>query len=133
MRRAGTILACALVIPPLASAAPPEQRWHRVVLPPPILPRALSVDTFEFYLKASKTTVAAGGVRFNVYNRGEDDHDLAIVTRDGVVHRVDVLVEESALLTVSLTPGTYKVYCSLFAGTPSSHEDLGMRFLLRVR
>jgi len=32
-----------------------------------------------------------------------------------------------------LTPGRYKLFCSLQAGTPQSHELLGMRFVLTVR
>ena len=27
---------------------------------------------------------------------------------------------------MNLAPGRYKLYCSLFAGTPSSHEVFGM-------
>jgi plastocyanin len=34
---------------------------------------------------------------------------------------------------VAVTPGTYKVICSLFAGTPESHEAKGMRATLTVR
>jgi hypothetical protein len=34
--------------------------------------------------------------------------------------------------TVRLKPGRYKLYCSLFAGTPDSHEERGMVASVRV-
>jgi hypothetical protein len=43
---------------------------------------------------------------------------------------VAVPPRETRTLQVTLPPGTVKVYCSLFAGTPESHEDLGMRAFL---
>ena len=124
-----TLAALAAFAPALAPAA----RRHRTVLPPPELARSLSVDEFEFRLRASKTVVAAGPVRIRGYNRGEDDHNLVIVDRRGRVHHTDLKPGESAVLTPTLAPGRYKLFCSLQAGTPDSHELLGMRFVLTVR
>ena len=34
---------------------------------------------------------------------------------------------------MTLTPGAWKLYCSLFAGTPDSHEDQGMAAVIRAK
>jgi len=129
-----TLLAGAvLALTALATATPAAARLHRTVLPPPELARSLSVDEFEFRLRASKVVVAAGPVRIRAYNRGQDDHNLVIVDRRGRPHHADLKPGENAVLTPVLTPGRYKLFCSLQAGTPQSHELLGMRFVLTVR
>ena len=38
-----------------------------------------------------------------------------------------------AIGTPSLAAGRYRLFCSLQAGTPESHEDRGMAFVLEVR
>jgi hypothetical protein len=38
-----------------------------------------------------------------------------------------------ATIVAKLPPGRYKLYCSMFAGTPQSHEMLGMNTLITVR
>ncbi len=94
--------------------------------PPPPLPRTVAVDENEYSIGLSRTLVGAGQVTFNVYNRGMDDHDLAVVDANGTVQTVAVPPRETRTLTVQLAAGRTKVYCSLFAGTPASHETLGM-------
>ena len=69
---------------------------------------------------------------FNIYNRGMDDHDLALVDASGNVRSVDVPPRESRSLVATLGPGQVKLYCSLFAGTPGSHEALGMSTTIEV-
>ena len=108
-------------------------RIHRTTLPPPDLPHTLAIDEFEFFLRPSQRTVAAGEITMRIYNRGEDDHNLVVVAGDGTEYRVDVKTGESEVLKPILTPGNYQVYCDLFAGTPQSHFDLGMVFDLEVR
>ncbi|MGI9657717.1 MAG: cupredoxin domain-containing protein [Gaiellaceae bacterium] len=136
MRFVWTVLAliCALALAAPASAA--LGRKHRPIVPPaaePPLANALAVDEFEFILRPSKRVVAAGTVRINIYNRGEDDHNLVVVDADGLEHRTDIGPLESGRLEPVLTPGTYEVFCDLFAGTPESHYDLGMVFDLEVK
>jgi hypothetical protein len=76
--------------------------------------------------------VGAGLVTFNVYNRGMDDHDLAVVDVNGNLQIVAVPPGETRSLVAELGVGQAKLYCSLFAGTPESHEALGMSVLLGV-
>jgi hypothetical protein len=110
-------------------------RLHRLHLPPPPAPpRALSVDEVEYDLVPSRSVVSAGVVRISAYNRGMDDHDLVVIGPDGrPIASAALAPKTSALLTPRLEAGDYRVICSLFAGTPASHELLGMRFVLHVR
>jgi uncharacterized cupredoxin-like copper-binding protein len=85
------------------------------------------VNEFEFRLTVSRMVVAAGDVTINVYNRGEDDHDLAVTDADGTVQRIDIPPRDSRSMSVRLAPGRVKVWCSL-----PTHEDLGMRAFLDV-
>jgi hypothetical protein len=123
-RTAGVLLAVALATAGAAVAAP---RIHRTTLPPPVaLPSSLSVDEDEWNVVPSKRIVAAGAVKLQIYNRGMDDHDLTLVDGTGQTLKVDLAPGASGELTAQLTPGRYKLYCSILAGTPASHETLGM-------
>jgi plastocyanin len=111
-------------------------RHHRLHVPPPplaVLPSSLAVDESEYTLRPSQIVLAAGQVRINVYNRGMDDHDLTLVDGNGITQQVPVKAGESGTLIVALKPGSYTLYCSLFAGTPQSHEALGMHNVIDVR
>lgn len=131
VRVAGALLCVCLVASTSAVAAP---RLHRTKLPPPLpLPTSLAVDEGEWVVVPSKTAVAAGDVTLRVYNRGMDDHDLTLVDATGTAQQVALAPGGTSTLRVTLTPGTWKLYCSLFAGTPSSHEALGMSALLTAR
>ena len=129
VRIAGALLCVSLVAAASAVAAP---RLHRTKLPPPLpLPTSLAVDEGEYVVVPSKKVVAAGPVTFRVYNRGMDDHDLSLTDASGVTRSVYLAPGETGTLQVTLTPGDWRIYCSLFPGTPSSHEALGM--VARVR
>jgi uncharacterized cupredoxin-like copper-binding protein len=130
-RIAGALICVSLLGAASAVAAP---RLHRTKLPPPLpLPTSLAVDEGEFVVVPSKKVVAAGEVAIRVYNRGMDDHDLTLVDATGTTHQVALGPGASDSLRVTLTPGVWKIYCSLFSGTPSSHEALGMVAYLRAR
>jgi plastocyanin len=119
-----------------AVAPPPVARHHRLHVPPPptpVLPSSLAVDEAEYTLRPSQIVVAAGQVKINVYNRGMDDHDLTVVDGNGATQQVGVKPGTSATLIVALKPGTYRLYCSLFEGTPESHDALGMHSTIDVR
>lgn len=133
MRRLAAILLLGTLVAALPWSTAGAERRHRLKLPAPELPRALTVDESEWALRPSKTLVAAGRVRIRVYNRGEDDHNLVLHERDGTPHVVSLKPREAGTITARLAPGTYTLVCSLFAGTPESHEALGMRATLRVR
>jgi hypothetical protein len=100
--------------------------------PPPPLPRTVAVDENEYSIGLSRTLVGAGTVTFNVYNRGMDDHDLAVVDVSGNVQVVAVPPREMRSLVVQLGVGRTRVYCSLFGATPASHEALGMSTTIDV-
>jgi hypothetical protein len=124
-----------LALAPVASiaGAAGARRVHRVHVPPPPLSAGLTVDEYEFYLKPSRFEVAPGAVRFRVYNRGMDDHDLTLVDAHGQVHSVPLVSGEDAVLEADLGAGPVRLFCSLFAGTPDSHVDKGMVFDLTAR
>jgi hypothetical protein len=133
MRRAAAILLLGTVASALTWSSAGAERRHRIKLPEAELPRSLTVDESEWALRPSKRLVAAGPVRIRVYNRGEDDHNLVVHERDGTPHVVSLKPKESGTITARLAPGTYTLVCSLFAGTPDSHEALGMTTTIRAR
>jgi uncharacterized cupredoxin-like copper-binding protein len=123
-----------------AAADPPSLpvalRVHRLHVPPPpaaALPSTLAVDESEYTLRPSQIVLAAGSIQFNVYNRGMDDHDMTLVDSSGATQTVAVHPGQSAPLVVSLKPGTYRLFCSLFEGTPQSHDALGMHATITVQ
>ena len=107
-------------------------RLHRLHVPPapppPALPQSIAVDEFEWGMRGTHLQVAAGRLQIHVYNRGMDDHDLAVVDAQGVLHTVPLASGTDAVLAVDVSAGPVKLFCSLFAGTPDSHEAKGMVF-----
>jgi hypothetical protein len=128
---AGALIVVSLLAAATAVAAP---RVHRLTLPPPPpLPTSLAVDEDEWTVIPSKRVVAAGPVTLRVYNRGMDDHDLTLVDAAGTLQTVPLAPGTSTELRVTLTPGTWRLWCSLFAGTQDSHELLGMVTTIQAR
>jgi hypothetical protein len=113
-----------------AATAVAAPRVHRTTLPPPAtpprLPTSLGVDEGEWLVVPSKRVVAAGEVSFHVNNRGMDDHDFTIVDGTGTLRQIYLAPGTDGDVRATLTPGRYRIYCSLFAGTPESHETQGM-------
>ncbi len=132
MRRAGPLLLIAGLAALLA--APATGRLHRLHLPVRPLSHSLSVDEKEWSITPSQRAVASGAVRLTDYNRGQDAHNIEIIGPNGsVVAQVYMLPGSSYEIDARLAPGTYHLICSLFAGTPQSHEARGMHALLTVR
>lgn len=108
------------------------ERTHRLHVPPPpavpALPRSIALDEFEWGMRGTHLQVAAGRLQIHVYNRGMDDHDLAVVDAQGVLHTVPLSSGADAVLDVDVPAGPVKLFCSLYAGTPDSHEAKGMVF-----
>lgn len=130
-RIAGALICVSLVAAASAVAAP---RLHRTKLPPPPpLSSSLAVDEKEWAVTPSRRVVAAGPVSLRVYNRGMDDHDLTLVDSTGAIKQVYLGPGDTQIVHATLTPGVYKVYCSLFAGSASSHEKLGMVSYIRAQ
>jgi hypothetical protein len=112
------------------------ERLHRLHVPPPpaqALPQSIAVDEDEWHMRGTHLVVAAGRLQIHVYNRGMDDHDLAVVDAHGVLHTVPLASGADAELDVDVGAGPLKLYCSLFEGTPDSHEAKGMVFNLTAR
>lgn len=123
-RIAGVLIVVSLLAAATAVAAP---RIHRTTLPPPPpLPTSLAVDEDEWTVIPSKRVVAAGPVTLRVYNRGMDDHDISLVDATGTLHRVYLAPGATTEVRATLTPGIWRIWCSLFEGTPGSHELFGM-------
>ena len=61
------------------------------------------------------------------------DFDVLVTEKDGTRHRVPLKPGEAGTIDARLVPGTYRIVCSLFAGTADSHEAKGMAFTLRAR
>jgi hypothetical protein len=133
MARRPTLLALlvlALAAAPGAAGSAGE-RLHRLHVPPPlppVLPQSIALDEFEWGIRGTHLEIAAGQLRIHVYNRGMDDHDLAVVDARGVLHTVPLASGADAVLDVDVAAGPVKLFCSLFAGTPDSHETKGMVF-----
>jgi hypothetical protein len=93
--------------------------------PPPTLPSRTHIVLDEWTVQSSYVVMKAGPLEFNVDNFGEDDHNLSIKGRD---ETLPVPPGGSGQLTVTFTPGTYTLYCSL-----PEHEGNGMKTTLTVR
>jgi len=87
--------------------------------PAPPLPRRLGVDEVEYRVTASRTVL------------GADQHDLAIA-RNGVLGVQTPLIDSKGAVTVTadLSPGTYRLYCTLFGG---QHDAWGMNTTITVQ
>ncbi|MHB8695260.1 MAG: cupredoxin domain-containing protein [Solirubrobacteraceae bacterium] len=117
-----------------ALLAPPAfSRRHRVHRIAPSLRASLAVDEQEWSVRPSQTVVAAGKVTLHAYDRGQDPHNMTIVGPHGQIAEIAMQPGGSGSVAVTLAPGTYRLVCTLFAGTPQSHEALGMHALLTVR
>jgi hypothetical protein len=112
---------------------------HRLILPTPPLPHNLTVDESEWQIIPSERVVAAGTITMQVYDRGQDAHNLTVqgpITSSGdgkIRGQVWLQSGGATTLVANLAPGRYKLYCSMFMGTPQSHEMLGMLTDITVR
>lgn len=133
------VLALTVVLAASAvSAADAAERRYRTLHRPPAvgqLANSVAIEEGEWFVRPSRTAVAAGDVKIGVYNRGMDDHDLTIADPNGaVVGQLALVTGTRDSVTLPLGPGRYKLYCSLFAGTPISHETVyGMVSFIDVR
>ena len=76
-------------------------------------------------------------MRVRVYNRGEDDHDLAVVDQRGAVAYVVSLkpgeTERAEPREPARQAATERLLHRCRPGRAESHEDRGMSFVLDVR
>jgi len=98
--------------------------------PVPVLGH-LQVPAREFSLSLSRLVLDAGPVAIQLANFGEDAHDLSVQRTDGsgaAVAFPAVGAGGVATQTLTLAPGTYRLWCTL-----PGHDALGMHTTLTVR
>jgi plastocyanin len=98
-------------------------------------PARMLVIAQEWSLTLSRGSVPAGALTVQLYNRGQDAHNLNIRRLGSHGHQVGptqrVSLTQSGELTQAtwdLAPGRYELFCSL-----PGHAKLGMRAYLVVR
>jgi hypothetical protein len=98
-------------------------------------PARMLVTADEWMLLTSRQSVQAGRLQIQLYNRGEDAHDVAarrVARLGGRVGRTFRIREtrpgELGEATWRLRSGKYRLWCTL-----RGHEAAGMRARLRVR
>ena len=93
-------------------------------------PARMLVTADEWSLVSSRQRIAAGKLEIQLYNRGEDGHDLA-ARRVGAERTFRIAETRPGQLGEAawrLKPGRYRLWCDL-----PGHRAAGMRASLRVR
>jgi plastocyanin len=92
-------------------------------------PASITAKLSEWKVELSNATVSAGTVRFTATNAGSIPHALE-VEGPGIEQETAVIQPgDSAILILTLRPGTYEVYCPVGV---DSHKKLGMDTHLKV-
>ena len=123
--RAAT-LAAALAFAAAAALAPGSAARDSTVTP-----ARLQVTATEFRLALSRTSLRAGAAIIQLYNLGEDDHDLALrrIGSGAVTRRIATTGPGMTRdVEVRLRPGSYRLWCTLL-----DHRARGMRATLAVK
>jgi plastocyanin len=95
--------------------------------------RATGQQSPFYAMDANEHTLAAGTIRFNIYNYDQDPHTLAIADSSGqqISDTVPVPAGQTGTavtLTVTLAPGTYVLFCTL-----PQHAADGMKTTIVVK
>jgi plastocyanin len=115
-----------VLVAALALAGAPAPRTAR---DPGGDPAAVSAKLSEWKVELSQRTIAAGAVTFTIANAGSIPHAFE-VEGQGIGQETAVIQPgSSTTLTLTLTPGTYEVYCPV---GEDSHKKLGMETHLTV-
>jgi hypothetical protein len=94
-------------------------------------PSRLQVTASEFRLTLSRPSIGRGPAVIELYNLGEDDHDLALrrLAKGSVTRRTRVVSPgRLGSIEARLQPGRYALWCTL-----ADHRARGMRATLVVR
>jgi uncharacterized cupredoxin-like copper-binding protein len=94
----------------------------------PTAPKTVAVTESEFKIQLPSDHVAPGSYKFDLANKGHIGHDL-VIDGPGVSNEKTPVIDggKTAVLTVDLKSGTYKLYCSV-----PGHEQAGMKVELKV-
>ena len=133
--RARRVLPClaAACASALLLASPALSRRHRLHAAAPPLPTSMAVDEQEWSITPSQTVLASGRVTFHAYDRGMDAHNMTLIGPTGQqLAQVSMQPGSSGTVTADLPAGHYQLVCTLYAGTPQSHEALGMHTTFTV-
>ena len=95
----------------------------------PTPPTQVDVRLSEWNVALSQKTVAPGAVTFVVMNAGNIPHAFEVEGRGMERETGTIQPGTSVTLTLTLTAGTYEVYCPVGG---DSHKKLGMETELRV-
>lgn len=112
---------------PAAALAPARERDQRAGAATR-RPVAVGVREKEWSIAVYRKRPRARKIKLNVFNRGEDRHNLRIVGHGVDRKTADVKPGDNASLTVNVKPGYYRLTCTL-----RRHEQRGMRSGLVVR
>jgi uncharacterized cupredoxin-like copper-binding protein len=85
--------------------------------------QAVAVTLSEWKVDLSRDTVKAGAVTFKLKNAGSMNHAFFVRGDKFAKGSKEVPAGQEAPLTLTLTPGTYEVYCPL---ADLSHKMAGM-------
>ena len=94
-----------------------------------VAPARVQVSAQEFSYSLSRRTVVAGPAIVELYNLGEDPHDLRMERLGGGKLWKTPLVFPGKYydLNATLVPGRYRLWCSI-----ANHRQLGMTAVLTV-
>lgn len=96
----------------------------------PVVPERLLLTADEWYLTVSRTKLDPGPAIIELYNRGEDPHDVRIKRRGSkrVIEIPETPSQELTRIEASLRPESrYLLWCSL-----EGHRDAGMEARIRT-
>ena len=120
----GVLMGLGAVAFGIADAAPPR------VVGSTAAPARLFVNAKEFSLILSRQSVKSGAARIQLYNGGEDAHDLRLKRVGGTraLRIGETAPGDVTELKARLRRGTWKLWCSL-----PGHAKAGMRAKLVVK
>ena len=96
----------------------------------PTCPTAVGVSEWEYHTVPSRTSLCVGTITMELRNTGADPHNLEVRNVDtGTVVATWADAKPRAVVAkpVTLTAGTYRLYCTL-----PDHDALGMHAVITV-
>jgi uncharacterized cupredoxin-like copper-binding protein len=93
--------------------------------------RNVEATLAEWSVTLSQDSVSEGAIAFNVRNTGSMVHRFEVEGNGEEWESEDINPGDEVTMSLSLTPGTYEVYCPIVEGG-EDHEARGMRTTLRV-